>query len=413
MSIDAKTFIDSALARGITLWSGVPCSYLKPFINGTIDHDDVRYVGAANEGDAIAIASGAWFAGGLGVAMFQNSGLGNAVNPLTSLSMILKVPLLVICTWRGEPGGEKDEPQHALMGPITPTLFDSMQIPWALFPTTEADVAAVLDRAIAHMTTTRTPFALIMQKDAVSPTPLKSSPKKAPAHLVLPAPSWPSDVRPTRKAVLTAVQQATDDDDVLIATTGFTGRELYAIEDLPRQVYMVGSMGCAVSLGLGMAIAVERGEKTGFAALSTSESLERRVGEHPHQAKRKRIIVLDGDGALLMRLGALASAGFEAPPNLVHLLLDNEVHDSTGGQHTTSHAVDLAAVAAACGTREVHRVAGVVDVVAALAAHKAQPTHTFLHIKTAPGAAQDLPRPAVTPDDVALRLRRHLESRTA
>jgi len=382
MSIDAVTFIDKALERGVTLWSGVPCSYLKPFINGTIDHPRVKYVGAANEGDAVAVASGAWFGGGLGVAMFQNSGLGNAVNPLTSLSMILKVPLIVICTWRGEPGGEKDEPQHALMGPITPTLFEAMNIPWALFPTNDADVDGVLEQAIAHCTSTRTPFALIMQKDAVSPTPLSSKPSSVAQPLPLPASSWSTAMssRPTRKAVLQAVQHATGDDDILVATTGFTGRELYAIEDLPRQVYMVGSMGCAVSLGLGIALA----------------------------RPDKRVIVLDGDGALLMRLGALASTALEAPPNLVHLLLDNEVHDSTGGQHTTSHAVDLAAVAAACGTSDVKRTAAVDDVVDALAAHTSKPVHTFLHIKTTPGAAKDLPRPAVTPDDVAERLRRHL-----
>jgi phosphonopyruvate decarboxylase len=374
--IDAATFATAAEAHGFSLWSGVPCSYLKPFINYTIENERLRYVGAVNEGDAVAIASGAWFAGRRGIAMFQNSGLGNAVNPLTSLNAILRVPVLLICTWRGEPGGAADEPQHALMGPITPTLLTDMQIPWELFPTRDDDVAPVLARAVAHMDTHRTPYALIMQKDAVRSHPLRSTPTVLPS-VPPPAPIPVTAVRPSRTEVLQAVRACVTKDDIVVATTGYTGRELYALGDTVDQLYMVGSMGCAASLGLGIALSA------------------------PH----KRVVVLDGDGALLMRLGVLSTLGVERPANLVHILLDNEVHDSTGGQATVSHSVDLGAVAAACGIPTIVRASTASDVQLAL---RTATGLTFVHTKTAPGAPADLPRPKVTPDVVAERLRAHI-----
>jgi phosphonopyruvate decarboxylase len=377
--IRAASFVEAAARRGTSLWSGVPCSYLQPFINFTIDAPSLRYVGAANEGDAVAIASAAWFAGSIGIAMFQNSGLGNAVNPLTSLNAILRVPVLVITTWRGEPGGAHDEPQHALMGPITPKLLELMEIPWERFPEEEAAVEPALERAFAHMREKRTPYALLMSKGAVAPHALASTPAAVALAAPPPPVAWPSE-RPSRSAVLEALRDAVDRDGrptVFVATTGYTGRELYAIGDRPDQVYMVGSMGCAASLGLGLAIA------------------------RPDQ----RVVVLDGDGALLMRLGALSALGLERPANLVHVALDNEAHDSTGAQATATHSVDLGAVAAASGIPRVVRATTSAAVAeAALAAREL----TFVHVKTKPGASKDLPRPAVTPDAVAERLRARL-----
>ena len=132
--IDAGHFIAAALQRGFNLYTGVPCSYLTPFINHTINSGELRYIAAANEGDAVAIAAGAELGGSPAVVMFQNSGLGNAVNPLTSLTWTFRIPVLLIVTWRGEPGGYADEPQHELMGAITPQLLELMGIPWELFP---------------------------------------------------------------------------------------------------------------------------------------------------------------------------------------------------------------------------------------------------------------------------------------
>ncbi len=377
--IKAETFIEGTKAHGFKLWTGVPCSYLKPFINYVIDEPDLAYVGAANEGDAVAIASGAELGGKRSVVMFQNSGFGNAVNPITSLNMIFKIPVLVITTLRGEPGGAHDEPQHELMGQITAGLFDLMRVPWEYFPTEEKDVAAVLERATGHMAKHRTPYGLIMRKDSVADHKLKS--KAAPKAL---APFTVEPWRyaaslPTRREVLSAVQRAGRPTDALVATTGFTGRSLYALEDRPNQLYMVGSMGCASTFGLGLAWA----------------------------QPNRRVVVLDGDGAVLMRMSALATLGYERPKNLLHVVIDNEVHDSTGGQSTVSHSIDFAGVAAACGYPKViraHTAAEVEDIV------RNQPSElTFVHVKTAPGESGTLPRPKETPVQVVDRMRAWLE----
>src|SRR5262249_724988 len=141
----------------------------------------LRYVGAANEGDAIAIAAGAELGGCRGVVMIQNSGLGNAVNPLTSLTHTFRIPLLLIVTLRGDPDGPGDEPQHELMGAITTRMLELMQIPWDSFPTEVGQVREVLDRVHAHMTTAGTPFALIMRQGSVAGPPLRSRPQPPPS----------------------------------------------------------------------------------------------------------------------------------------------------------------------------------------------------------------------------------------
>ncbi len=376
--ITAERFVLATRTHGFTLWSGVPCSYLKPFINYVIDDPSLAYVGAANEGDAVAIASGAELGGHRSVVMFQNSGFGNTVNPLTSLNAIFKVPVLVITTLRGEPGGAHDEPQHELMGQITPGLFDLMQIPWEWFPTDDAEVAPTLSRAVAHMDAKRTPYGLIMKKDSVADYALKSRATPRGFEPFTSRPWGLVDRPPTRREVLSAVQRVAHPTDAVVATTGFTGRALYALDDRPSQLYMVGSMGCASTFGLGLAWA----------------------------QPQRRVIVLDGDGAALMRMGAFATLGYERPKNLVHVLLDNEVHDSTGGQSTVSHSVDLAGVAAACGYPRVVR-ANTADEVARAVSDATE--LTLVHVKIAPGESKDLPRPKVTPVEVYDRMRQWLK----
>ncbi|MDH3977567.1 MAG: phosphonopyruvate decarboxylase [Gammaproteobacteria bacterium] len=373
--IEAGAFIQRAREHGFSLYTGVPCSYLKPFINYVIDDENLRYVGAANEGDAIAVAAGAELAGQRSVVMFQNSGFGNTVNPLTSLTHTFKIPVLIIVTLRGEPGGPADEPQHELMGQITSDLLEVMQIPWAWFPEEESLIDGVLEQAIATMDGEQRPFAFIMRKGSVAKHALQSvsqSKRPTPVQLTLPSASA------SRTQMLAAIQATIAPDDIVVATTGYTGRELYALEDRGNQIYMVGSMGCASSLGLGLAIA----------------------------APDRRVIVLDGDGAALMRLGALAMLGFERPKNLVHVLLDNGIHESTGGQTTLSGAVDFTAVAAACGYPAVTATGTPEGLATAL--EQAGDELTFIYAPTVPGVPEGLPRPTVTPAEVAQRLRRHI-----
>lgn len=369
--IRSESFLRVSREAGFGLFSGVPCSYLTPLINAVIDSSDTEYIGAANEGEAVAIAAGAQLGGVRGVVMFQNSGLGNAVSPLTSLTAVFKVPVLIVTTWRGQPGGPPDEPQHGLMGPITPDMLDVMGIPWERFPEDEAAVPGVVGRSVAHMDATGTPYALIMSKGAVAPQELKTRPDLNQSHIVShpvtdPCPPQRLDV----DDVLRIVQGGTGSRDAILATTGFTGRALYAIDDRPNQLYMVGSMGCVSSLGLGLA----------------------RVQPD------RRVVVLDGDGAALMRMGALAVIGHERPQNLVHVLLDNSVHDSTGAQATVSPTVDFATLAAACSYTRVRRVQDLDDLQAELVRPRQE--LTFLHVRTMPRRDRKLPRPTITPAEV-------------
>ncbi len=380
--IEAGTFVEQARARGFDRYAGVPCSFLTPFINHVLQDESVHYVSAANEGDAVAIGAGATLGGARAVTMLQNSGLGNAVSPLTSLTWTFRLPQLVIVTWRGEPGSP-DEPQHELMGRITPALLERMEIPWEPFPTSDDGVAPALDRALTHMDTAGRPYALVMRKKSVAPHPLREGAGAiAPRSATSP---WPGGARPAsplpsrREALERLVARTPEATTVVLASTGYCGRELYALADRPNQLYMVGSMGCVALLALGLALA--------------------RPDLH--------VVAVDGDGAALMRMSAFATVGTYGPPNLTHLLLDNAVHESTGGQATVSPHVSFAGVAAACGypTAMEGGHASVVDDLFD-AAPGAGPRFACVSIR--PGTPSDLPRPSVGPAEVGLRLMAHI-----
>lgn len=382
--IQARSFCDGARRAGFSLYTGVPCSYVKPFINFVLDAPDLAYIGATNEGDAVAIATGAELAGLRTIVMMQNSGLGNAVSPLTSLNAVFGIPVLLIVTLRGQPGGPPDEPQHQLMGAITTSMLEMMEVSWDWFPTEDSQVDAAIEAAVSTMNRTRRPYCLVMRKHSVAAHELASvhaarGPADEGGSLARAVPAITTaavaeSTRPSRTDALKAIQRAADPRDVVIATTGYTGRELYACEDRPNQLYVVGSMGCASSLGLGIARA----------------------------RPDRRVVVIDGDGAMLMRLGALATLAYEHPRNLVHILLDNEAHESTGGQPTVSRAMDLAGVAETCGYGSVARIT-TADELESLLRDRA-PGLRFISLKTRRGVPADLPRPAVSPCEVARRL---------
>ena len=379
--IHASQFVEPAKQLGFDFWAGVPCSFLTPFINYTIDDTGLSYISSANEGDAVAAASGAVLGGHRAVAMMQNSGLGNAISPLTSLNHVFQIPVLLIITLRGEPG-MPDEPQHELMGQVTQQLLETMGIPWSWFPEQIQDIEPVLQSAVTHMDTSGRPYALVMRKGAVAPYTLQENAgfqnQAGNIHerMTTEVPDFPS-----RHTVLHELVVATDvTETVLIASTGFTGRELYAIKDRPNQLYMVGSMGCASSLGLGLSLV----------------------------RPDKKIIVVDGDGAALMRMGNFATVGAYAGSNFYHLLLDNQVHESTGGQATVSTAVNFPAVATACGYRNVYPSGSVEQMPDFLESD----APAFMHMRTQRGVPDGLPRPAIKPVDVARRLIRHMNKRS-
>src|ERR1700761_9610853 len=165
--IQAQDFIGAAKKDGFDFFTGVPCSFLTPLINGVLNDRSLSYVGAASEGEAVAIAAGAWLAGRKTVVMCQNSGLGNAINPLTSLNAPFRIPTLFITTWRGQPG-IPDEPQHEVMGVITPELLTLIGLEHALFPKEKADLASTLALAVGRLERREQPFAFIMEKDSVA-----------------------------------------------------------------------------------------------------------------------------------------------------------------------------------------------------------------------------------------------------
>jgi phosphonopyruvate decarboxylase len=389
--IEARNFVESARERGFRWYAGVPCSFLTPFINYVLQDPSLHYLSMANEGDAVALIAGVALAGdasaphGRGITMMQNSGLGNAVSPLTSLTWTFRLPQLLIVTWRAQPG-IADEPQHALMGPITPDMLKTMEIPWELFPTESAQIGPALDRAIAHMDQTGRPYALVMQKGSVAAYPLKPglgvirSRSGGAPQAIAAARDTAAAARPSRQDALRAVvAQTSPESTVLLASTGFCGRELYAIDDRRNHLYMVGSMGCVVPLALGLALA----------------------------RPDIRVIALDGDGAALMRLGAFATVGAYGPSNLWHLLLDNGVHDSTGGQATVSPRISFAMMAEACGYASSLET-GDLGQISSWLNERPLDGARFARLFIRAGTPGDLPRPAVTPVEVKARLMQHI-----
>lgn len=380
MTLQAHDFIDRAAAYGYDFYAGVPCSFLTPFINTVIDSDRLTYVSAANEGDAVALAAGQALAGKRAVAMMQNSGLGNAVSPLTSLNWVFRLPILLIVTWRGA-AEVADEPQHELMGRITPDMLDTMEIPWEIFPDQADAVDDALTRAEAHMNDTGRPYALVMKKGTVAPADLRrTEPPTQSRGAITFRPAPPRKPQLTRRDALTHLVERTEvADSVIIASTGFAGRELYAIQDRPNHLYMVGSMGCAPLLGLGLAMA----------------------------RPDLKVYVVDGDGAALMRLGAMSTLAAYGPTNLYHLLLDNGMHESTGGQATVSSGLSFAAIAAAAGYRTTYEGYERATVDQMLAGSSQGPAFSHLHIQSGTDKA-NLPRPSASPVEVKQRLMAHI-----
>src|SRR5512143_1428421 len=172
--IDVARFIDQATAVGFDFYAGVPCSFLTPLLNRVIGDRSLAYIGATSEGEAIGIAAGAWLAGRSPVVMCQNSGLGNMVNPLTSLNWPFRIPFLLSVTWRGRPG-LNDEPQHRLLGGITHDLLAVIGVKHRAFPSLGDEITAALAEARSVMSAQRLPFALIMYRGAVADEPLRTS----------------------------------------------------------------------------------------------------------------------------------------------------------------------------------------------------------------------------------------------
>ena len=317
--ISPEYFFNLLKQHELTFFAGVPDSLLKDFCAYVTDNTFVHdHIIAANEGNAVALAAGYHLATGkAGVVYLQNSGLGNCVNPLTSLTdkEIYSLPLLLLIGWRAEPG-KKDEPQHLKMGKITLPLLETLEIPYNIVPNDEKAIDTVVQKAVPHLHTMKTPYALVVPDGTFSPYSLQRKQEK---YLSL-----------TREEALKLVISSIGDEDIIISTTGKTSRELFELREAVGKSHQqdfltVGSMGHASAIAAGIAL----------------------------QKKNRKVYCLDGDGALIMHMGVLSTIGKLQPANFYHIVFNNFAHDSVGGQPTAADNIDIPVLAKANGYKSV------------------------------------------------------------
>jgi phosphonopyruvate decarboxylase len=378
--LQVSDFVEPLLKAGYSFWTGVPCSYLTPLINYLINHEKIEYIGAASEGEAVAIACGAHLAGKKSVMICQNSGLGNTVNPISSLIQTFNFEFLMMVSLRGDPL-LKDEPQHKLMGEITPSILDQLQIDNEFLPQNKQEASDCLKTFIENSQINPSKKAYIIKKNTFEPVVLEStsvqeeveSSREVKGEFKL------NEGRIQRKdAIKTIRDNCNPENAALVASTGKIGRELYALGHRENQFYMVGSMGCASAIGFGL-------------AKSTNS--------------KKNIVILDGDGSALMKLGNLATIGHHNLNNLIHVVLDNEVHDSTGAQATVSRTVDFARVASACGYRHAFRIEDAENLKECLREIMSLKGSKLIHLKIQKGSDPKLGRPTINPVEVKRQFR--------
>ena len=359
---------DFVNAIGGDFFTGVPDSLLKPLVDYLLEryHDDAsRHIIAANEGNAVAIGAGYHLATGrVPVIYMQNSGEGNAVNPIASLlhPKVYAIPELLVIGWRGEPG-TKDEPQHVFQGEITLSLLDVLGIEY--FVVRESTSLQELSLAVERF------YKLFGQGKSAAIVVAKGA-------LTYESKRYANSCHMKREDILRHILRFTGDDPI-VSTTGKTSRELFELREedkLPddedvhsRDFLTVGSMGHSSSIALGLALQL------------------------PH----KNIWCIDGDGALLMHGGAMAVIGKAKPQNLIHVVINNEAHESVGGQPTATDNVDLGAMAKACGYEYVGSVADFAALDAILKEYANIKGLRFLEIKAAIGSRKELGRPNVPP----------------
>ena len=343
---------------------------MKEFINYSINN--FQYITSTNEGEAVAISAGAYLGGKKSCVLMQNSGLTNALNPLASLNYCFQIPVLGFVSWRGEPGLQ-DEPEHWLLGEITGPLLDQCKIPNAVLSSDIAEAEQQLETALENLNDNK-PFFFIVKKNTFSQVILQKEIEITRYRKEL-IEGKTRKVQHTRLQVLEKISQFKDKNTLLLASTGKCGRELFEYDDSPNNLYMIGSMGYVSSIALGI-------------CLSRPD---------------KHVIALDGDGALLMRMGSMATNGFYRPKNLLHVLLDNQSHDSTGGQDTVSGNVDFSRIAYETGYEKSMSVNDVEEIGNYIKQWKKNPVLTFMHVRIKKGSKKNLGRPTIKPHRVKER----------
>jgi len=363
--MDAQHLLSACEKAGIDFFTGVPDSQLKGLCDtlfATYGVAGKQHIVAANEGNAIGLCAGHYLATGRpGLCYMQNSGLGNAVNPIASLmdGQVYGLPCLLVVGWRGEPGVH-DEPQHVKQGQITLTQLELLDVPYMVLDKamTEDDFDAAFAEIRAHLDAGRT-AAIVVKKGALT---CSMKPKYGNANAM------------TREEAVGVIARLAGKRDVIVSTTGKLSRELFELREAmgdghERDFLTVGSMGHASMIALGIAL------------------------EQPD----RRVWCLDGDGAALMHLGAMAVLGQKKPANLVHVVINNAAHETVGGMPVCEGNMNLTGMAMTAGYRHVSRAASEMELYQAVDAAMTAGELAFIEVMCAVGARDDLGRPTTTP----------------
>jgi len=359
--IEASYFYNKLIEKGVGFFSGVPDSLLKDFCAYITDHAEKQnHIIAVNEGAAVGLACGYHLAANrIPLVYMQNSGIGNAVNPLLSLADndVYRIPVVVVIGWRGEPGVH-DEPQHVKQGKVTCSLLESMGIPYAVLEKDENSVNSQIETCFKTISETGSPYALVIRKETFAPYTLQ---KKEEHDAVM-----------TREEAIEEI--AANRKGIIVSTTGMISRELYELRDKAgtgheRDFLTVGSMGHASSIALSIAL----------------------------QKPQLQVTCLDGDGAALMHMGSFAAIGAQKPHNYCHIVLNNGAHDSVGGQPTIAPFIDIPSIARACGYTKVYQVK-IKKELQKILSNKNEGL-TFIEVKVKKGARKDLGRPKSSPQE--------------
>ena len=361
--ITPQFFINALAKKGISFFAGVPDSLLKNVCAYITDNiTPINNIIAANEGGAMGLAAGYHLATGkVPVVYMQNSGEGNIVNPLLSLTDkdVYNIPVLLLIGWRGEPG-KHDEPQHVKQGKVTLSLLDAMGIKYAVLSDVAAEAEIQITEAYAYMQETKEAYALIIRKGTFDEYKLQV---KEESSLIL-----------SRESAIGIVAGNIEDDAIIVSTTGMISRELFEYRTNNNQSHeqdflTVGSMGHASQIALGVAL---------------------------HQPDR-RVYCFDGDGASIMHMGNMSIVGCMYPKNYVHIIFNNGAHDSVGGQPTVGLKINLSQIAEAVGYAHVFSVSNESELTDTLAKVKSLEDLIFIEVKVKKGARKDLGRPITTP----------------
>lgn len=362
--VDCSIFYDALVSQDIKFFTGVPDTVLGSVCAYISDHAVAgSHVVSANEGGAVALACGYHLATGkVGLVYMQNSGQGNAVNPLLSLSdsAVYSIPLLILMGWRGEPG-EHDEPQHIKQGQVTLKLFETIGVPYKILPEDNKSALDCLGEILAELKKNKAPVALIVKRGTFKPYELKKNSDLA------------GDL--TREKAIETVAASLGKSDIVVSSTGKISRELYEYRDRLGEGHncdflTVGSMGHCSQIAMGIALG----------------------------KPERQVYCFDGDGAVLMHMGSLAIIGSETIVNLNHIVFNNGCHDSVGGQATAGFSVSITGIAKECGYKTVLQAKTVEEINDKMKALKSSEGPSLLEIIVKKGSRKDLGRPAISPE---------------